>query len=123
MTRVNVVPPRELHGKHLLAEYREIPRIPTTVRKHQLKGRVPGDFKIPPEYKLGTGHVTFFYNKLGFIQQRFNQLVQECKRRGYDIQYTEMPLDDIDQHWLGYYHVTDDALRINRERILQRMSK
>lgn len=34
MTRVNVIPVEELHDKHLIAEYREIPRIVNLVRKN-----------------------------------------------------------------------------------------
>jgi deoxyribonuclease (pyrimidine dimer) len=33
MTRINLVPPQELHRKHLIAEIRELPRIMTLARK------------------------------------------------------------------------------------------
>jgi len=35
MTRINLIPPEELHYKHLVAEYREITRVPTLARKAQ----------------------------------------------------------------------------------------
>ena len=58
MTRINLVPPEELCDQHLLAEHRELTRIPNAVAKgkYHLKGQ-------PAEYKLGEGHVRFFFNK------------------------------------------------------------
>ena len=54
MTRINLVPPAELCDQHLLAEHRELTRIPNAVAKgkYHLKGQ-------PTEYKLGEGHVRF----------------------------------------------------------------
>ena len=48
MTRINLVPPAELCDQHLLAEHRELTRIPNAVAKgkYHLKGQ-------PAEYKLG----------------------------------------------------------------------
>ena len=63
MTRINTVPVECLSDKHLLAEYRELPRIFTAVAKIYDSGnQLPTD--IPPNYKLGAGHVKFFYDKL-----------------------------------------------------------
>ena len=57
MTRINLVPPEELCDQHLLAEHRELTRIPNAVAKGKfhLKGQ-------PTEYKLGEGHVRFLLN-------------------------------------------------------------
>ena len=60
MTRINAgIPPAELTNKHLIAEHREIKRIPNCIAKGKYK--MEG---IPDKFKLGTGHVKFFYNKL-----------------------------------------------------------
>lgn len=56
MTRINCVPVEELTDKHLLAEYRELPRIFNLARAVE---------DAPTEYVLGTGHMKFFYDKLG----------------------------------------------------------
>lgn len=63
MTRINLVPPSELCDQHLLAEHRELTRIPNAVAKGKfhLKGQ-------PTEYKLGEGHVRFFFNKMAFLK-------------------------------------------------------
>ena len=63
MTRINVgIPPAELTDKHLLAEHREIKRIPNCIAKgkYNMEG-------IPDKFKLGKGHVKFFYNKLEYL--------------------------------------------------------
>lgn len=60
MTRINLVPVSELSDQHLIAEYRELPRIFNLVLNAQYKGKYPLDFKISDTYLLGTGHVTFF---------------------------------------------------------------
>jgi len=81
MTRINVgIPPRYLPGPQLIAEHREIKRVPNAVRRHN-----PDLSNLPPEFKLGTGHVRFFYNKLGYLFQRYSSLYVECVRRGYHV--------------------------------------
>lgn len=80
MTRVNLAPPSELQRQHLVAEYREIPRIFELARRWNEAGR-PGT--IPESYGMGQGHMRFFYDKLGFITRRHRLLVIECWERGY----------------------------------------
>ena len=62
MTRINShINPKNLSDEHLLAEHREIKRVPKMLYKSIKKGSVP---KIPNKFCLGTGHVTFFYDKI-----------------------------------------------------------
>ena len=66
MTRINVgIPPAELVNQHLIAEHREIKRIPNCIAKgkYSMEG-------IPDKFKLGTGHVKFFYNKLLYLKNK-----------------------------------------------------
>lgn len=121
MTRINLVPPKELTGKHLVAEYRELPRIFNLVRKKVSKKQSPKDCKIPELYKLGTGHVLFFYNKLSFLKDRQTQLIKEMQSRGYHTSFTTPDVSDIPDEWLGYYEPTPEALAINRQRIQDRL--
>ncbi|QGM81304.1 pyrimidine dimer DNA glycosylase/endonuclease V [Otariodibacter oris] len=116
MTRINVVPVTELCDQHLLAEHRELTRIPNAVAKgkYNLNGQ-------PLDYKLGEGHVRFFFNKLTFLKRRYDALHEECKKRGFNVQYiwpTELPTDPA--LWLDY-QVTEQAIKLNRERIQLRM--
>lgn len=79
MTRINLIPAEELSDQHLLAEYRELPRIVNAV----IKGKAI--FKnIPDSYRLGNGHVKFFYNKIRFLSERFKQIYLEMKFRGFN---------------------------------------
>lgn len=123
MTRINVIAPCKLTGPHLVAEYRELPRIPNAVRKHQEAGLTPADFKIPPAYVLGTGHVTFFYDKLEYLRIRYQDLIREMRRRGYNPQFT-YPNDlffGLDEHWMNYYIPPQAALDLNQSRITERL--
>ncbi|MFZ7216497.1 pyrimidine dimer DNA glycosylase/endonuclease V [Avibacterium avium] len=118
MTRINVVPPQELCDQHLLAEHRELTRIPNAVAKgkYNLAGQ-------PADYKLGEGHVRFFFNKLQFLKNRYDLLHQECKARGFNVQYfwpEDLPQDP--SLWQDY-QPTENALALNRERIKLRMPK
>ncbi len=116
MTRINLVPPAELCDQHLLAEHRELTRIPNAVAKgkYHLKGQ-------PTEYKLGEGHVRFFFNKMAFLKKRYDLLHVECKARGFNVQYIwneDLPLDPA--LWQDY-DPTETALALNRARIQERM--
>lgn len=116
MTRINLVPPAELCDQHLLAEHRELTRIPRAVAR--------GRFSLagqPPAYKLGTGHVRFFFDKLAFLQQRYHALHAECRARGFRV--TPIWPDDLpaDAHLWHDYLPTPEALALNRARIAERM--
>lgn len=118
MTRINLIPPTELCDQHLLAEHRELTRIPNAVAKGKfhLKGQ-------PEEYKLGEGHVRFFFNKMAFLKRRYDELHMECKARGFKVQYIwPETLPSSPELWLDY-QPTDAALEINRQRIQERMPK
>lgn len=121
LTRINVIPVEELHDKHLLAEYRELPRIFKASRKwHDRGGRVRD---LPQTYRLGKGHVLFFYDKLQFCFARQRALVAECRKRGFNVQFDPSRdlIDWAPPYLLGGYMPTKRALQINRQRIKERM--
>lgn len=122
MTRINVVPVAELCDQHLLAEHRELTRIPNFILKHN------GNVKLAPlgsDYVLGAGHVRFFYDKLHYLYHRYINLYNECLNRGFNVSYNwpEAIIDDFFSDLWGNYTPTDNALKINRERIALRMPK
>ena len=125
MTRINVVPPSELHTKHLVAEYRELPRVFKLVREAQARGELPTDKRNPVVYTLGTGHVRFFYNKLMFLFKRQLDICAEMQARGITVNYQPSLdlFDGIHTWWHGDYIPTAGALYLNRERIKDRMPK
>lgn len=125
MTRVNVVPVTELTDKHLLAEYRELPRIFAAARKWLKNGGNVND--LPTSYRLGKGHMKFFYNKLLFCFNRQSELYSECLRRGFNVQHNpEEARDDFliaPEELFNNYTPTRAALCINRERINERLQQ
>ena len=113
MTRINAgIPAKRLTGKHLIAEHREIKRIPNVIAKgkYNMKGQ-------PKDFTLGTGHVKFFYDKLGYLKQRYEELYKECINRGYNVQYYGEAWDSIPSELMGQYKPTQQAIEIIMERL------
>ena len=121
MTRINLVAPSELVDEHLMAEYRELPRIFKAAP--QYKGSITG---LPESYRLGTGHVKFFYNKLDFLEERWLNLVQELVDRGFDlsaeyIAYVNGLMDTVPDHLRqSKWKPSPDEVYINMQRIALR---
>ena len=83
MTRINLVNPKELTDQHLVAEYREIFMVGSSLQRSMKSKSWNNTIKnIPKEFTLNKGHVTFFYNKGKYLDLRYTKLVNEMKRRG-----------------------------------------
>jgi len=117
MTRINLIAPEKLTRLHLIAEYKELPRVFNLVRKRIQKDQHPSDCQIPKTYRLGPGHVTFFYDKLLFLKNRQTSLVNEMKSRGYNPNFGTPDLSDIPTEWLGSYEPTSEAIQLSQQRI------
>ena len=118
MTRINAgIPVQELTDKHLIAEHREIKRIPNCIGKgkYNLDGQ-------PQQFKLGTGHVKFFYDKCGYLLDRYKSLYNECKKRGFNVQYYIEAWDNVPSNLMGNYTPTEHDKQIVRQRIKERLS-
>lgn len=118
MTRINVaVQPAELTDKHLMAEHREIKRIPNCVKngRFSMKGQ-------PKEFTLGTGHVKFFYDKLGYLKTRYEALYKECVKRGFNMTYYGDAWEGVDEKYMGGYKETQRDREIILERINERLN-
>jgi len=114
MTRINVgVGPEELPDKLLLAEHREITRIPNAVRSGLAK--MAG---IPETFRLGAGHVKFFYDKLGYLQRRYDALYLECVARSFNVTARHSAFDSLPPELCGDYQET----QVDRSLILQRIA-
>lgn len=83
MTRINLVPPSELCREHLVAEYRELPRVFGLAHDAMLRGEKPTDDRFNQGFRLGRGHVLHFYPRLGFLADRHHALCSEMELRGY----------------------------------------
>ena len=123
MTRINLEKPTLLSDQHLLAEYRESPRVVSYVETYGVNPE-----RIPKVYKMGEGHTLFFTNKLEFLLKRYSLIYNELLARGYKPNYTvhslreriEPLLDSTPQihNWEpSLYEIRISKLRIN-ERIM-----
>jgi len=81
MTRINIVNPRELTDQHLVAEYREIFMVGSSLQR-SLRSKSWDINSIPKRYTLNTGHVKFFYNKGKYLYKRYSDLRKEMRSRG-----------------------------------------
>lgn len=122
MTRINVIPVEELSRLHLLSEYREITRLPGNLNTAlNRKSKAFSMMEIPPEYVLGTGHVKFFFDKMQFLQQRFEELIAEMIKRGYNPNYRDSSIfNNCLPEFYNNYTPTEKAIEINRQRIAER---
>jgi deoxyribonuclease (pyrimidine dimer) len=122
MTRINLIDPSLLHNKHLLGELHEITRVFGLARKAQDEMH---KMKIPNEYKLGTNHVRFFYDKLTFISNRYTSLCDEAVNRGYNC--NRIPKEELHRgiasHMFWDYTPTPEAIKLNTDRINERLPK
>lgn len=117
MTRINVgVMPQELTDKHLLAEHREIKRIPNCIKS----GRFSMDGQ-PELFKLGAGHVKFFYDKILYLKNRYEALYSECLVRGFNITNYIESFNDIPNHLMNDYIETENDRNIIISRINERL--
>lgn len=81
MTRISAtIKPKELCDQMLIAEHREIVRVPNMIKSGKAKFK-----NIPDEFTLGKGHVKFFYNKVYYLYKRYINLRRECIRRGFNV--------------------------------------
>lgn len=118
MTRINVIPPSRLSSKHLVAEYRELPRVFGLVLKAIERGEKPN---LVGQYSMGKGHVRFFFPRLQWLLTRYDNLVVEMKRRGYRPRYAQPArIDDIPREWWGDWKPTAVDIETNMVRLRER---
>jgi len=127
MTRINAsIQPGALCDQHLMAEYRELPRV-IALAKNWAITKEPKE--LPKKFTLGTGHVLFFYDKMFFLHIRWINIKHELERRLYK-------LDDqlcMDIHLsfqdcafkkiYGLYNPTAECNLLLCERIKERLSE
>lgn len=128
MTRINLVPVQDLADQHLFAEWREIKMVPAALRR-SLKTRKSGDILsgIPRRYTLNKGHVTFFFNKMKFLTERYKLLTDELISREYSLgsgsDFTEFTYDIPGEFNHADWHPDKFEVAVNIERILLRISE
>lgn len=117
MTRINAgIDVRCLTDEHLLAEHREIKRLPWCLDAAIKSGSINN---IPEKFTLGKGHVLFFLDKMHFTLVRYHQIYNELKARGFNIHY-------YGSNWWNTvngkeYKPTDECKQLLIDRITQRI--
>ena len=121
MTRVNLQPSETLCDKHLMAELREMKRIPNSILSGKLR---PG--AITDKFVLGTGHVKFFSDKLKWLYNRYTDVFNECVDRGVNVNWMWPS-----HGWLYFstcklwndWEPSTEELELSMSRVLERMPK
>lgn len=126
MTRINAdISPEALTDQHLMAEWREIKMVPKALVR-ALKTKSVSDVmkSIPKKFCLNVGHVRHFYDKMGFLQDRYEKLTKELLAREYQIDATRtLPTDGIPYVFFKGASYTSEDRSVVRSRIIQRVSE
>ena len=73
---------------------------------------------------MGTGHVTFFFDKIQYLYDRYNELCGELLKRGVNVnlemfnELCDIFESSIPQEWWGDYTPTEEAIQINIQRMI-----
>lgn len=120
MTRINsAIPVQHLTDEHLLAEHREIKRLPYCLAR-SFKSR--SKRRIPSEFCLGTGHVLFFLDKMKFVSRRYKELYAECRKRGFTVADYSSNFENISMDYLNDYIPTSNEREVLIKRITERLN-
>lgn len=115
MTRINVVPVKELSDQWLIAEYRELPRV--------VKQNINVD-NAPSKYKLGEGHVKWARKHIRWIENRYAELCNEMDFRGFKVNHNWYSLHKLIRALpykiQNYYDVTKEDIILNRDRLIEK---
>ena len=122
MTQINLVDPEELTDQHLIAEYREIRLLCSNLQRTLKSKHGFQEKKVPEKFTLNKGHCYFFYNKGGYIHNRYDQLRIEMRRRGFEPKH-KFPIEKWPGELYGYWRPTEEDKNVVRERIAQRISE
>lgn len=119
MTRINAsIRPAELNNAMLFAEYREIKRIPNTLKSGKAVVK-----DIPNTFKLSTNHVKFFYDKILYLKNRSDALYKECLKRGINAEDYSDCYKNIPPHLFNDWRETKESRELLKERINQRLTE
>ena len=119
MTRINsAIPVQHLTDEHLLAEHREIKRLPYCLER-SIKSR--SKRRMPSEFCLGTGHVIFFLDKMKFVSRRYKELYAECCKRGFTVTDYSSNFENVSLDHFNDYVPTSNEREVLIKRITERL--
>ena len=124
MTRINIINTSELTDQHLVAEYRELFMVGSSLQR-SLKSPNWDVNNIPKKFTLNKGHVMFFYDKGKYLSKRYDDLRLEMKNRGMKPDETrifkrEQWPDELYNDWTPTVEDQNIIRKRIEERILQK---
>ena len=125
MTRINLVPPRELADQHLVAEYREIFMVGSSLgRSMKSKNWNQTIDHLPERFTLSTGHVKFFYDKGMYLDKRYHSIVHEMCQRGMNPDRSRrFKIEQWPEELYNDWEPGADDLKLIRGRIQERIDQ
>jgi hypothetical protein len=124
MTRINAnIPVANLTDQHLRAEHREIVRVCGKYEKRLKKTIDTGidHISMTHNFKMGQGHELFFVDKGAFTLNRYRNLRDECKRRGFETSDFEHAWRVYRKQDMKWHNFTEAENNLVRERIRTRL--
>lgn len=118
MARINVgLNPKYLFDQHLIAESVEITMVTGSLVKNNFKIKS----EIPPQFKLGKGHMNFFKNKLLYLYKRLEEVNKEMLNREFS-PGTKINLNIFPEELINDWEPTfKDSLKL-RNRIVMKIA-
>jgi hypothetical protein len=106
-------PVQLLSARQLIDEYESLLRLVTLAADYHDRGCKTA---IPQHYTLSSHHYQFFYNKLGWCEQRFLKVVHELRFRGIIFPYEVLPhvADHLPTEWWQDWDPTTDVVTLGR---------
>lgn len=115
MVRVNLIHPSKLADQHLIAEYNEILMLVAYVRKF------PALDGIPKDYVLGKGHIKFFKNKLGYLQERHKEISGEMLRRNFKVN-KKINVEGFGKEYFSFWEPKKKDFDLIKKRIVEKIN-
>lgn len=78
---------------------------------------------IPSKFKLGTGHMTFWFDKLLYLQRRLSAVKIEINRRKFKVMERDIILDGFPEKYINEWSPTLEDSLIVRQRIGEKILK
>ena len=123
MTRINIINPLELYDQHLIAEYREILMVASSLKRTLVSKGGYKESKVPNRFSLNYGHVYFFYNIGLSLHKRYDSIICEMKKRGFKPEPDRKFPENIfkDNGLYNDWAPKEDDYKIIRQRIKEKI--
>jgi len=121
LTRINIIPVEELTDQHLMAEYREIFMIGSSLQR-SLNSKNWDIKRIPKNFTLNKGHVLCFYDKGKYLFKRYDEIREELKKRNFKLDdHRHFKTSQFPIEYFNDWKPTVEDQKIIRQRIEERI--